>query len=752
MTELSPTPEPVVTDGAPALAPPPVAVLTAPEEPTRDAGGSRRLGSRRRNLRTRDLIGEPPTWSERVWWTLAGVILVEWSIRIYASVTTFPWVTVPVVVAGFWGLLTVGGSWAPVADRARLRPWRSAWGWTTAVLVVGIFVLWAILQVHQSPGYGTDEIAFDQYAGVLGRHGFNPYVHSMAPSFNLFRVPPDGFTYTLSGTPVTQLSYPALSFELYIPFLALGWSTQLAVGLNVGAWVVSILLLFALLPRRVRAAALVLGSLTTYVAYTVGGVTDVLYVPLLIGAAYRWNRFPTESGWRKWRGPVLLGLAMAVKQEPWLLLPFVAVALVLESDTRLATRQRLRVGVTYAGAAVAAFALPNLPYFFADPPAWVRGVLTPFIDHAVPTGQGAIGLSVFLHLGGGSLTAYSIFTVVVFVGLLAVFAATYPVLRPLTFLMPCFVLFFAVRSFSSYIVWMLPVALLAAVTSTREEGEQRAVSTPNPVRAGKGVFEPPASGERVPWRHWPWVVCISSIVCVGTLTVAMTSSAPLAVEIVGLRTTGQLATVGLLQVHVANTSSATVRPAFTLDEGGSFTTFWPASSGPNSLRPGRQATYTLRAPNFPSQAPIGGGFQVAVFTTSPAAVSVSPAYVPASLHVGLSPDAFNGVISVGQPLTVHAQLLNQFNRPVATSGVSVYLGQIIYDQRGLIYSQASINGRAPGQTPVAALTNRAGVATFTIVGTRATLDPVSFEANLVSSTQYYPYGYSEIVTVQFGRR
>ena len=155
----------------------------------------------------------------------------------------------------------------------------------------------------------------------------------MAPSFNLFRVPPDGFTYTLSGAPVTQLSYPALSFELYIPFLALGWSTQLAVGLNVAAWSASILLLFALLPRRFRAAALVLGSLTTYVAYAVGGVTDVLYVPLLIGAAYRWNRFPSERGWHKWRGPVFLGLAMSVKQEPWLLLPFVAVAVAFEADS-----------------------------------------------------------------------------------------------------------------------------------------------------------------------------------------------------------------------------------------------------------------------------------------------------------------------------------------------------------------------------------------------------------------------------------
>jgi hypothetical protein len=732
-----------VAEGS-TLASPPVAVLTGPEPAGTAHRSARHLGRHERRRHGEDLTSPPPTWSERVWWSLAGIMLIEWSIRIYSSVTTFPWVTVVVVVVGLWGLLTVAGSWLSVANEVVLRPWRSAWGWITAALVVGSLILWAILQVHQSPGYGTDEIAFDQYAAVLSRHGLNPYVHSMAPSFNLFHVPPDGFTYTLSGTAVTQLSYPALSFQLYIPFLALGWSTQLAVALNVGAWTVSILLLFALLPRRIRAAALVLGSLTTYVAYAVGGVTDVLYVPLLIGAAYRWNRFPTERGWRKWLGPVLLGLAMAVKQEPWLLLPFVAVALVLETDARLGTARRLGVGATYVAAALAAFALPNLPYFVAAPQAWVRGVLTPFISHAVPTGQGAIGLSVFLRLGGGSLTAYSIFTIILFAALLTVFAATYPVLRPLAFLMPCFVLFFAVRSFSSYIVWMLPVALLAAVTSTRPERDTAAES----ARA-----EPDGSvGPVGPWRRWPWVVGLASMACVGAFTVALSSSAPLAVEIVGLRTTGQLATVGLLRVHVTNTSSASVNPAFTLDEGGSFTTFWPATGGPGSLRPGQQATYTLRAPNFPSQAPIGGGFEVAAFTTSPAAVSVSGAYVPATLHVGLSPDAFNRVVPVGQPVTIHAQLLNQFNRPVDTPDVSVYLGQIIYDQRGLIYSQASINGRSPGQTPVSALTNRAGVATFTIVGTRATLDPVSFEANLVNATEYYPFGYSEIVTIQFVRR
>ena len=63
----------------------------------------------------------------------------------------------------------------------------------------------------------------------------------------------------------------------------------------------------------------------------VGGVTDFLFVPLLIGAAAGWDRFAWTRGPAAWRGPVLMGLAMAVKQTPWLIVPFVVAGIVLES-------------------------------------------------------------------------------------------------------------------------------------------------------------------------------------------------------------------------------------------------------------------------------------------------------------------------------------------------------------------------------------------------------------------------------------
>ena len=99
---------------------------------------------------------------------------------------------------------------------------------------------------------------------------------------------------------------------------------------------------------------------------------------------------------------------------------------------------------------------------------------------------------------------------------------------------------------------------------------------------------------------------------------------------------------------------------------------------------------------------------------------------------------------------MRAELLNRLDARIRVANVPVYLGQVIYAQHGLQFGQAVINQGQPGQTPVEALTNAAGVATFTIHSPVASSDPVYFEANLVHSTLFYPYGYSPILAVRFG--
>ena len=400
--------------------------------------------------------------------SLAGIFVLSWALRISGYGTFASWSAIPVVFLGLLGLLVIVAAWLPTSVVSEQRQHLIGWGALAAIIAA--LAIWSYFQVFTAPDYGTDEIAFDQYAAQLALHGINPYLHSMAPAFPLFHVSPNGYTFQLNGQPVTALSYPALAFEAYLPLLAAGVTTQAAVWVEIFSWALAAVILYAALPRSVAPLAGVLVSIDVYIGYAVGGVTDTLFVPLLIGAAVGWDRFASARGPVAWRGPVCMGLAMAVKQTPWLVVPFVVAGIVLESRQRGGTRQAMRDGLRYAGIAFAAFAVPNLPYAVAAPGAWLGGILTPFNSHTVPAGQGLIDISLSLMAGGGSLTLYDVAAVIVLAAMLACYVTTYPALKPTAFLLPSIALFFADRSFGSYLVMLVPAALAAAATTSRPRG------------------------------------------------------------------------------------------------------------------------------------------------------------------------------------------------------------------------------------------------------------------------------------------
>ena len=233
-------------------------------------------------------------WTGRVLRTLAGVAVLTWSFRLSGYLTFAPWLAIAVTALGLAGLLAVVAAWLPgsVLDERRQR--RIGWGLLVAALVA--LALWSYFQVFIAPDYGTDEIAFDQYAAQLALHGINPYLHSMAAAFPLFHVSPNGYSFLLNGKPITMLSYPALSFEVYLPLLALGVKVQAAVWVDVAAWALSGIILYAVLPKRLAPLAIIVLSLDLYIGYAVGGVTDFLFVPMLVGAAVGWDGSPRPEG------------------------------------------------------------------------------------------------------------------------------------------------------------------------------------------------------------------------------------------------------------------------------------------------------------------------------------------------------------------------------------------------------------------------------------------------------------------------
>jgi uncharacterized membrane protein len=650
-------------------------------------------------------------------------MVVTWSFRLSGYLTFSPWLAVIVAGLGLTGLLAIIMAWLPDGTVSARR--RRQADWIVLIAVLAGLALWSYFQVYVAPDYGTDEIAFDQYAAQLALQGVNPYLHSMAAAFPLFHVSPNGYTFRLTGQPVTSLSYPALAFEAYLPMLAMGLTTQAATWMNVGAWALGAIVLFVVLPKRLSPLAASIASLDVYVGYAVGGVTDALYVPLLIGAAVSWDQFPSQRGRAAWRGPVLLGLAMAVKQTPWLVAPFVIAGIVLEARRYGRPARALACGARYAGIMLAAFLAPNLPYLLDAPGAWLRGVTTPLAATVVPTGQGLISLSLSLAFGGGSLRAYSIAAAVVMIVAIACFAAAYPVLKPAAFLLPSVVLFFATRSFGSYLVMLIPAAVAAAATT----------------------HTLPLAGC---WRWWKAVAISGTALCAAAIAAALTAASPLAMSVVSVSTTGQLATVAQLTVLVTNHAGRAIQPSFTIEEGTTMTAFWRRVAGPQTLPAHHTARYTIEAPSYFAMPSISSGFQVLAFSDGPASVSRTGAYVASLWRVVLRPAALGAPVRAGQRITVRAEIVNRLDQPMRIAHLPVYLGQVIYAQRGLQFSEAIINGSQEGQTPVAARTNVNGVATFSISSPVGGSNPDYFEANLVQPSSGYPYGYSPILAVRFG--
>ncbi len=131
-------------------------------------------------------------------------------------------------------------------------------------------------------------------------------------------------------------------------------------------------------------------------------------------------------------------------------------------------------------------------------------------------------------------------------------------------------------------------------------------------------------------------------------------------------------------------------------------------------------------------------------------MSRTAAYLGSTWRIVLDPATIDDAVAAGQEITVRAGIVNRLDEPMRVAHVPVYLGQVIYAQQGLRYSEAIINDGLAGQTPVEALTDSTGVATFTIRSPLGGSDPVYFEANLVNPTWFYPYGYSPILAVKFG--
>lgn len=685
----------------------------------------------------------PSAWNlHRVLLIVGAVSLIGPSLAAWTSIVQIP-------AAGIIATLGCISAVALSVTAAIARRERTLIRLDYALLVSAVAILgaWAAASLYAQPGYGTDEAAFVQYASQLILHGRNPYTTNLSPALTQFRVPPSFITDRLNGTVASTLDYPSLSFLIVVPFTVLTHEVQSVILENVVALAVELVLMFFFIPRQLRALAVVAAvGLMFLFDNAVGGVILTMAMPFLLVVAYRWSDIGRAG--KLGRGGIVraicLGLAASISQFPWFVIPFLLIALFRLRSLDLGPRRGMLVAVRFAAATAAVFLCVNAPFLVWSPRSWLSGILGPLVQKAVPLGQGLIDATIFLHIGGGDLDYYSAAAVSMLLMLVAVHAFFFTSLARATFLFPSVAFLFSTRSLSEYFIMMVATWLVSicAAGSSLSSLHQPATTLDRPLRL---------SALPARWLRGAVVASFGALALV-SLALALSTPGPLAMRMTLMRSNGEFQSIWRLGVTVTNDSDMTLAPHFAVDSAGYMTSFWNVVAGPRELGGHESGTYLLDAPNVASMPGVTRPFYLQAVTASPDTMSSSSLVTPQRFTTQIMPSYVNRTLPLGKSVTLHVILRSPYGQEEQKGGVPIALGQIVYGQNALIDGEAQINTSPPGRSPVIARTDGAGVATFRVRDTEVQGgNPLYFQA-YVSPDAGYPYGYSEVVSVEWSPR
>jgi len=244
----------------------------------------------------------------------------------------------------------------------------------------------------------------------------------------------------------TRMNYPAGSFELPAPFFKMGikdlrWTylIYILLAIPVAIWLAPPKLRWAL------AGALVI-SLTFWNSIGSGETGSLAFPFMLLGWVLA-RRHP-------WYSALFMGVAVAVKQTAWFLVPFY---LILLFQT-VGFKKTLLACVTVTGVFVAA----NMPFMARDPAVWISSMGAPMSEDFFPLGGGIV---TFVTSGLVPVRSPAMFTLLqgtVFGAGLAWYFANCRKCPHVGPVLAFFPLFFAWRSLWSYFFY-IDVIVLAAV-------------------------------------------------------------------------------------------------------------------------------------------------------------------------------------------------------------------------------------------------------------------------------------------------
>jgi hypothetical protein len=244
----------------------------------------------------------------------------------------------------------------------------------------------------------------------------------------------------------SKFCYPAGCFLLPAPFILMGIGDLRIVYLILIIPTLAYVILRARRNSRIFLVGALLASLELWNSLA-AGETGLLYFPFLLLAWILPRR-------HLWLSALFMGVAVAIKQVAWFLMPFYLILIFRE----MGLKRVLAVMSIIAGVFLAA----NAPFIISDPKLWIASMLVPMTDNLFPLGVGIISL-----VTGGLLEIQSplMFTILeVGIAVAAIiwyffYCPRYPHTGPILAVLP---LFFAWRSLWGYFFY-IDIIVLAAI-------------------------------------------------------------------------------------------------------------------------------------------------------------------------------------------------------------------------------------------------------------------------------------------------
>ena len=336
------------------------------------------------------------------------------------------------------------------------------------IIILGL--TWTFSFWYGTPRVPTDEFALDYYSAHLFLGGSNPYLPSNTANVYSFLTTPNGFQYSqttpyLSGGFVTNLTYPALAFLSFIPANLMGnYPTLTLLPLYT---IPPLIIYWAYLKNDLKSVAIIPVFLIllnpSYLVQVSLGYPDIIWV-IFTAASIFYYRKPGISG-------LMMGLAMAVKQIPWLLVPFLFIFIFRESGKK--------ASIKWIALAFLAFFMVNAHFIIENPAYFFRSMAGPEIQQLIGIGFGPSQFA-FLDLIPISKEFFTFMVLAFFIVGTASYIAYYKNLKYAFLAFPIIIFLFNYRLLLSYVLfWPIIAFMMPSIMGRHTGTDSPGIQTPN---------------------------------------------------------------------------------------------------------------------------------------------------------------------------------------------------------------------------------------------------------------------------------